>query len=423
MREEAKAEWRAHWPVVMSGGFATTLLMVYMYSTGVMIAPLQSEFGWSRAQISSGPMLVALTTVALAPFVGATIDRYGPRRIGLSGASLYCVSLACLSLTTSAIASWWLIWLAVGITSTAVNPAVWSAGVSGLFSASRGLALAITLTGTGLGTMLVPLVGAFFLELYGWRTAYVCIALSWAVSVIPMIYFFFHGAQDKLRMGKIGPGDSLANPRSAVTRRDALTSPKFLKIAVASCGITLVVTAVNVNMVPLLTDNATPLATAARIAGLAGIGSVLGRLVGGYLLDHFNANLVGGITVAIPVLSLAILAVLPGSLLLAAFAVFTLGIAIGVEYDAVAYITVDHFGIHNFGTLFSTIAGLLALVGGFGPLAMNYIFDMTGSYSPMLWAFMPVCVISSALFLTLGSPDEASTDRADGSLRHRRPEV
>jgi len=406
VKAKASAEWRAHWPVVMSGGFATTLLLVYMYSTGIMIAPLQSEFGWTRAQISSGPMLVALITVVLAPFVGVAIDRFGPRRIGLIGALLYCFSIASLSMTTSAISSWWFLWLTVGITSTAVTPAVWSAGVSGLFTASRGLALAITLTGTGLGTMLVPIVGTFFLGLYGWRGAYLCIALTWAVTVIPVIFLFFHGAQDKVRSGKIDPGDAPENPRAAVSRRDALTSPRFYMIAVASCGITLVVTAVNVNMVPLLTDNHTPIATAARIAGLAGIGSMLGRLVGGYLLDRYNANLVGGITVAIPVLSLVILLTVPDTLFLVGIAVFSLGIAIGVEYDAVAYITVDHFGIQNFGTLFSTIAGMLALVGGFGPLVMNYIYDQTGSYSPMLWSFIPICVMSSALFLTLGAPSD-----------------
>ena len=117
----------------------------------------------------------------------------------------------------------------------------------------------------------------------------------------------------------------------------------------------------------------------------------------------------GGITVAIPVLSLVILLTMPGTLFLVGMAVFSLGIAIGVEYDAVAYITVDHFGIQNFGTLFSTIAGLLALVGGFGPLVMNYIYDQTGSYTPMLWSFIPICVVSSALFLTLGAPSDTPT--------------
>ena len=41
-------EWRENWPVVLSSMFGIALLTIYVYSTGIMIKPLEEEFGWTR---------------------------------------------------------------------------------------------------------------------------------------------------------------------------------------------------------------------------------------------------------------------------------------------------------------------------------------------------------------------------------------
>jgi hypothetical protein len=73
-----------------------------------------------------------------------------------------------------------------------------------------------------------------------------------------------------------------------------------------------------------------------------------------------------------------------------------------VELDAVAYLVGRHFGMRNYGTLFGTIAGLLALATGLGPVLLNLVYDATGGYKLVLLAYIPLSLLSAAMFASLG---------------------
>ena len=83
-------------------------------------------------------------------------------------------------------------------------------------------------------------------------------------------------------------------------------------------------------------------------------------------------------------------------------ACLVLGLSIGTEVDACAYLAARHFGMRSFGTLFGAINGLLLFGTGFSPLASNYVYDVTKSYNPVLWSLIPLCVTAALLFLALG---------------------
>ena len=87
MAMTAAQEWRANWKVVLAGMLGGSLASVHIYSFGVMIQPLEQEFGWSRTHIASGLLVVSIAGVLLATLVGAAIDRFGPRRFGMLSGS------------------------------------------------------------------------------------------------------------------------------------------------------------------------------------------------------------------------------------------------------------------------------------------------------------------------------------------------
>lgn len=401
LTDKSHGEWRNNWPVVIAGAAGGSLSTLHLYSTGVMIAPLEQEFGWSRAVISSGLTITAVVGVILAPIIGMLIDRIGPRRVGFTGAVLFCISIAALSLTRSAW-TWWAAWSAVAVTATCIAPSVWAAGVSGLFDRSRGMALALTLCGTSAGAMLVPMATHLLVESYGWRNAYLGISAVWALVTIPLIFFFFTSLIDKHHAGgsiSVLPG---RQPGVDASVRQVITSLAFVKLALAAVAIVTVVSSLIGNLVPILTLEGHSPGSAAAIAGLLGVGSIIGRLCGGYLLDRINGSIVGGASVLVPIITCLLLLITPGSAVAASAAVLMMGMAVGVEWDAVAYLTSRHFGVHNFGTVFGTIGGLLLLMNGIGPFITNYVYDVTGSYVPALWGAIPLCLLSSTLFLTLG---------------------
>ena len=89
----AASEWRRNWPVVLAASAGVAISTINTYSTGLFIPSLEHDFSWSRTQITSGAAIASVTTVILAPFMGAAVDRFGPRRIGIVG----IVSLCCLT--------------------------------------------------------------------------------------------------------------------------------------------------------------------------------------------------------------------------------------------------------------------------------------------------------------------------------------
>src|SRR3546814_1299152 len=96
-----------------------------------------------------------------------------------------------------------------------IKPTVWIAAVTILFSASRGLSLAVTLCSTGIASSFVPLLTVFLLEDFGWRTTYLLLGGMAAVAGIPILFMFFSSAKDKARRPtapSVGPrGPAAAN--------------------------------------------------------------------------------------------------------------------------------------------------------------------------------------------------------------------
>src|SRR5690606_17173957 len=146
-------------------------------------------------------------------------------------------AFASLSLVGDAIWNWWLLWVFVSVAAALVSPTVWAAAVSGLFHASRGLALAVALSGSGLSIIAVPAVATAMVENFGWRSAYPGIAATWALATLPILYLFFHGATDRAAAVAEAPA---AASLPGLTAREGFRSRKYVTLALAACALILV---------------------------------------------------------------------------------------------------------------------------------------------------------------------------------------
>jgi MFS family permease len=409
----AANEWRLHWPMIVASTVGVTLSSFWSYSIGVMIAPIERESGWSRAEISSGPLILAILALFLVPVVGSAIDRVGPRRIALAGVALFCATLACLSFATASIISWWLLWALMSVGAMSILPTLWSAAVTSFFDRSRGLALAVVLCGTGVGGAVVPMLTNFFVERYGWRGAYIGLAIVGFLVAYPVVLILFTSASDDRRKANdskhahpvpapIGAGNSVWS---------TLGSLQYLKLVSAATFLCLASSAAISNAVPVLVSQGFTSASASRIAGFVGLGAIVGRLCGGYLLDRMDATRVAGVCALAPILTAILLLRFAGSFVASGVAFAALGLSIGTEFDACAYLVARLFGLSNFGARFGVINGLMLFTTGVAPILANHIYDLTGSYNLLLWALIPAFATASFLFFRLG-PDPRSPGSA-----------
>lgn len=406
----ARAEWKQHWPVVLAAMAGTSIGSLPSYATSLFIQPLEDEFGWSRAGISASITFYSAVGVIGAPFAGHILDKVGSRRFGLIGVTAMCVLFAALSLITSAIWSWWSMWVLLGCSALFVKPAVWTKAVSSFFTAGRGLALALTLCGTGFVTMALPSMTHLLMESFGWRGAFLGLGAIFAAIILPILWFFFFDATDKDATMDRKAVDPTTLPGWSASQ--GLRQRQLWQIAAAAFLATGVVTAFIFHLVPILTLYEVSRAEAVGMAGLVGLLAVVARLTVGYLFDRIGHPMVGAISIALPVLPALILLGFDPGYGTALAAVIALGIAAGGEYDAVIYLGSRYIGMRAFGFLFGIVVSALLLGVGLGPVIAGYVFDVTRSYNWFLIAAIPASILSAALVATLGRyPDHGAALR------------
>lgn len=372
------------------------------YSSGLFFEPLEREFGWSRVAIAAPHVLGSFAVILFGPYVGHMMDRFGSRRVGIAGTVMLIIAFSLLGLTTGHIGLWWSMWLLLALTSVLYQPMVWSSAVTSFFAAGRGFALAVTLCGTSICSVITPPLAAYMIDQLGWRMAFPAIALCWGIVVLPLLLLFFTSAADKARTGDPSQRVSHVRPGFFANFRGEVLTWRFLQVAIAGFSIALVVVSMAITIVPILSSNGIPRGTAAGIAALLGVSSICGRLTIGLLLDRYSGRHIAAVAVCLPIIGSLVLIANPGSIPAAALAVVIFGLALGAELDILAYLTSRYFSVASFGMLFGTIGIFINLASSTGPVLLNAVYDATKSYVPALWAVVPVCLVSATLFLLLG---------------------
>ncbi|MGE3693405.1 MAG: MFS transporter [Novosphingobium sp.] len=398
----AREEWRSHGTVVLAACAGAAMSATTSYSTSLFFEPLEQEYGWSRVDITSVHLFGSLFALTIGPFVGHALDRFGSRRVGIAAVLCFFAAFSMLALTTSNIWIWRALWVQMALVSMLYQPMVWSSAVASFFTAGRGFALAVTLSGTSLCSVLTPPLTVFLIDKLGWRLALPALAACWTVVVLPLVLLFFFSARDRERGDPQSVQSGPAHPGFFKSFRGEALTWRFLQVAVAAFSIALVVVSTALTIVPILSSNGIARGTAAGIAALLGLSSIAGRLTIGLLLDRFPGRLIAGVAVCMPIAGSLVLLGNPGSVPAAAVAVVIFGLSLGAELDILAYLTSRYFKLASFGLLFALVGGFVSLAGALGPVLLNAVYDATQSYALALWGIIPVCLISAVLFLLLG---------------------
>ncbi|WP_206046863.1 MFS transporter [Mangrovimicrobium sediminis] len=399
----AAHEWRLYWALALTTAVGFSFHSVATYSIGLFIEPLQAEFGWGRAVITAGLTISALLTVPLAPIVGAMIDRWGTRRLAIPGLILKALSLCVFAFADGSEAQWYALWTFYALVALGVKATVWTAAISSVFSAGRGLALAVTLSGTAVAQILAPPLTQWLIAEFGWRTAWVALGLGWGFPALLLAILCLYDARDRERRAR-APGDTSAPSLDlrGLTPREALRSTALIRIGIATLVILILTIGVIVHQVPILAERGVDREKAAYLASLAGVAGIVGKLLTGYLMDRVDAGWVAAATMS--ALAVALFALLRASAdsALLLFAIALIGYASGCKIQICAYLTSRYAGMRHFGKIFGVMSSLIALGAGLGPLLVGAVHDAYGGYAPFLLAGIPGALLGGFLLVGLG---------------------
>jgi MFS family permease len=386
---------------------------------GVFVIPLAEEFRTTRGAISNGLGIAMLAMGVLSPFIGRWVDRGPVRRLMLAGVALCSAGLLLLSRASELWQAGLLFCTAVSLGAALFGSLPSIALVGKWFVRRRGLALGVAVAGSTVSAAAAPALAAFLIDAVGWRHAIALFGAGALLVAAPVIALCVVRSPEDVGQHP----DGAAEPLPEVEGEAASVSPRALlrdrNFRIVAIGFALLFTSpivTTAHLVPFAEDLGVARRDASWVLSAAAVGSLLGKLVFGLVVDRVDPR--HALYLAVALLAGAWVTLLgdPGypSLLLAGS---LMGLGIGAVIPINGVVVGRIFGRAGFGQV-TGLGGLLSLpfVAASGPAA-GRLYDLTGSYRVAFGAEIAVLLLAGVLFAGLRFPGEERRRAAASAVR------
>jgi MFS family permease len=288
------------WVVAAVGFVALITAAGFRSTTGILIVPLQDEFGWSRATIGLAISINLVLYGLGGPFAAALVERFGVRRVAISAFLAVSVSSG---LTTLITAPWQLdlLWGVVnGLATGAISVPLAAIIANRWFFERRGLVTGLLTASNATGQLIFLPVLASIVTHFGWRyVAVVTCGAAFAV-VLPLVAMFLRDRPADVGLAPYGATDlepapaAARNPfASAVsglaearrTRAFWLLAGSFFICGLSTNGL------IGTHLIPAAMDHGFGEVAAAGLLATIGVFDIVGTTASGWLTDRYDPRL------------------------------------------------------------------------------------------------------------------------------------
>ena len=404
--------------------FAVLLITAGIRATpGLLMVPLEAEFGWSRAAISAAVAINIALFGLIGPFAASAMDRWGMRRLVVAALGLLAVSVG---LTTQMHSQWQmtLLWGVCVGTGTGVTSMVLAAVVATRwFDARRGTVLGALSAANATGQLVFLPLLAGMVERYGWRSAALVVSGA-AVIVFAVVLVFMRDRPEDLGLRPYGRQSDAPTAATA-----ALAPFAALRLAIRSrafwvlAGTFFVCGAstnglIGTHLIAACHDYGIPQMRSAQLLALMGIFDIVGTTASGWLTDRYSSRhlLFGYYTLR----GLSLL-YLPFTLQNGAGGLGMFAVFYGLDWIATVPPTVrltgEAFGRENTGVVYGWIGASHQLGAALAAFGAGAIRTVAGDYNFAFWIAGGLCVLAGASFLTIGRRSFAPSRFVTPALR------
>jgi MFS family permease len=399
--------------VVLGITFFAILVAAGMRSvTGVIMIPLENEYGWSRADISLA-FAINLTIYGFSgPFIAAWMEKLGVRKI-MAYAMFVLVLGIGLSLTMTRVWHLHIIWGVVIGLGSGVFLTVLSATVANRwFEKRRGMVVGLLMSSTAAGQMIfLPLLSSI-IEDSSWRMA-LLVFIILGILMIPIISLWMRdqpaekgllpfGATEKVEKS---PSTNEKNPISTAFEGLAVGARSWpfwlLCLSFFICGLSTS-GLMGTHFIPASVHHGIPEVRAASLFAFMGIFNIIGTLFSGWLSDRFDNGWLLFWYYGLRGLSLLVLPYAFESqsyLLLVMFAVFY-----GLDWIATVPPTVNlavkHFGKERGAVIYGWVLAAHQVGSGVAAYAAGYLYEVQHSYTTTFISAGVLCFVATLFVLS-----------------------
>jgi MFS family permease len=413
--------------VIAAVTFLTMLVMAgAVGAPGVFIVPLQREFGWNTADISSALAIRFVLFGLMGPFAAVFMNYFGMRKVMvvalvvvMSGlvASLFMTQFWQLVLCWGVVVG-----LGTGLTAMVLGATV----ATRWFSARRGLIIGLLAASSATGQLVFLPLLASLTEHYGWRTALAFICGTLLLAVVAVIVLMRDRPVD---LGLPLYGEQELTPKPArpeglfkmllmplAVLRDVSTSGTFwiLFATFFICGASTN-GLIQTHFVTMCGDFGLVATAAASMLAIMGIFDFVGTVGSGWLSDRYDNTWMLFMYYGLRGVALMILPFTD-------FTVFGLSIfAVLYGLDWIATVpptiklTVAKFGPERANIVFGWIFTGHQLGAAFAAYGAGLVRTLLATYMPSFFIAGLLCIIAALISLAISKPSRSSAPAMAGS--------
>jgi len=407
------------WTVAAVAFLALVGAAGFRAAPGVLMVPLQQEFGWSTTVLSAAVSINLVLFGLTAPFAAALMERFGVRAVTATALVLIGMGSA---LTVLVNQSWqilltWGLLIGLGTGSMAL---VFAATIANTwFTKSRGLVIGILTAGSAAGQLVFLPFIAMLAQDPGWRQASLLIAAG-ALAVVPLVLKFLKNspadvgvlpygaapvdleAQEAALVRDSGPRTNAAIRALQVLRRASKVRTFWaLAAGFAICGATTN-GLIGTHFIPSAHDHGMPETTAAGLLAVVGIFDIIGTIASGWLTDRFNPRILLAVYYQFRGIGLLVLPLLLNAEVQPSMIVFV--VIYGLDWVATvpptAAICRETFGADG-SVVFGWVFAAHQLGAAAAAIAAGALRDATGHYTYAWLGAAAMCTIAAVISATI----------------------
>ncbi len=293
---------RIHYGWVMVAVGLVTLVTAagFRSTTGILIVPLQNEFGWSRATIGFAIAINLVIYGLGGPFAAALIERFGMRRV-ITGAIFGIATGAGLSIFMTQPWQLDILWGVVNASATgAISVPLGAMIANRWFVRRRGLVTGMLTASNATGQLIFLPVLAWIVTQWGWRYAAGTAAVVALVVVLPLVVLFVRDRPFDVGIAPFGaevlepPVAAVGNPFANAVRSlaEARRVPAFWLLAGSFfiCGASTN-GLIGTQLIPAAMDHGFGEVAAASLLATIGVFDLIGTMASGWLTDRYDPRL------------------------------------------------------------------------------------------------------------------------------------